>query len=118
MLHWQNQVMQLGVRRDDLMSDAACTRCGSYIHSRVPIDTSESGKVHHVICVGCSFEWVEQMAQLEWHHFLPIPLSPLQEFYESEHELDDYGQLLLATAAATVGMAALKQPWRNPSTGS
>jgi len=40
------------------MSEASCTRCGSVIHSRVPIDTSE-GIVQHVICVGCSFEWVE-----------------------------------------------------------
>ena len=55
------------LRRDDIMSTAACTRCGSLIHSRVPIDASwnhdsdekEIEKLHHVICVGCSFEWVE-----------------------------------------------------------
>jgi len=40
------------------MSDAGCTRCGSHIQSKVKIDTSD-GDVHHVICVGCSFEWVE-----------------------------------------------------------
>jgi len=41
------------------MSEAACTRCGSLIHSRVPIETTSNGTVQHVICVGCSFEWVE-----------------------------------------------------------
>lgn len=45
------------------MSEAACTRCGSVIHSRVKLDpefVSGIDNVHyHVICVGCSFEWVE-----------------------------------------------------------
>jgi len=41
------------------MSTVPCTRCGSLIHSRVSIDTSSEGVVQHVICVGCSFEWVE-----------------------------------------------------------
>jgi len=49
------------------MSEASCTRCGSHIHSRVKIDASwnhdadgkEVEPLYHVICVGCSFEWVE-----------------------------------------------------------
>ena len=35
---------------------AGCTRCGSKIHSKMKIDDHD---VFHVICYGCSFEWVE-----------------------------------------------------------
>ena len=46
-----------------LLSEAACTRCGSHIHSRVKLDpefiSSAGPDTFHVICVGCSFEWVE-----------------------------------------------------------
>ena len=33
-----------------------CTRCGSKVHSKMKIDDHD---VFHVICYGCSFEWVE-----------------------------------------------------------
>lgn len=46
-----------------LAETAPCTRCGSLIHSRVKLDPefvpSAGASAHHVICVGCSFEWVE-----------------------------------------------------------
>lgn len=51
------------VPRDDSMSEASCTRCGSHIHSRVKLDpefvSGAGNDTYHVICVGCSFEWVE-----------------------------------------------------------
>lgn len=53
----------LHLRRDDIMSNASCTRCGSMIHSRVKLDpefiSTAGPDTFHVICVGCSFEWVE-----------------------------------------------------------
>lgn len=51
-----------------IMGDTVpCTRCGSLVHSRSKIDASwnhdaddeEIVSLYHVICYGCSMEWVE-----------------------------------------------------------
>lgn len=49
--------------------------------------------------------------------FVPIPLMPLEEFYYSEHEIDDYERLLIATAASYVGYQALLAPYVSESVG-
>jgi len=54
---------------------------------------------------------------LEWHHFLPIPLTPAKEYVLSDHTEEDFMQFLLASGASMVGRQFLIAPYSSPSAG-
>jgi hypothetical protein len=57
------------------------------------------------------------MTAVRWHDFIPIPLAPVKEFVESEHERSDYEQLLIATGASMAGWRLLVSPYKTPAAG-
>lgn len=57
------------------------------------------------------------MSQLKWHHWIPVPFAPIEEFYYSEHEYEDIEMLLFATGASAITTGLMSSPWRSPTAG-